>query len=70
MDGVVTEWHIGQRSLGGWHTGANELFSGTQVANNFYNGILSFFERNGKSFAIIFIRRVKRKKNKPTNSAT
>jgi hypothetical protein len=39
MDGVRMEWCRGKRSLGGWHTGASELFSGTQVATNFCNGI-------------------------------
>jgi hypothetical protein len=39
LDGVETEWHKGQRSLGQWHIGANDLFSCTQVDTNFYNGI-------------------------------
>jgi hypothetical protein len=26
-----TEWLVGQKRLGGWHRGANELFSSTQV---------------------------------------
>jgi hypothetical protein len=34
-----TEWLAGQRSLGGWHVGVNELFSGTQVSSNFRNGV-------------------------------
>jgi hypothetical protein len=39
MDGVGTEWRRGQRSLGRWHTGASNLFSGTQVGTIFFNGI-------------------------------
>jgi hypothetical protein len=39
VDGRVTEWHEGRKSLGQWHVGANSTFDGTQVIDNFYNGI-------------------------------
>jgi hypothetical protein len=39
VDATRTEWREGKRSLSGWHRGASELFSGTQVITIFYNGI-------------------------------
>jgi hypothetical protein len=35
MDGMVYR----AKKLNGWHTGADELSSGTQVWSNFFNGI-------------------------------
>jgi hypothetical protein len=35
MDRVGTKWRRGQRSLGRWHTGVSDLFSGTQVGTIF-----------------------------------
>ena len=34
-----TEWRTGKKKFVRWHRSASELFSGTQVIANFYNGI-------------------------------